>query len=219
MSPRPADLAPHFDEPRAEGPLTEWLLRAIALVVYGTAVCNLARVWLDNASRVTLLMLLVTEGYTLLLMLIARRAATRDLSAGAIGATVYAAFFFVLLDARGTTRYVPELAGLALQFAGLAWQIASKVALGRSFGLLPAHRRIVVAGPYRIVRHPIYFGYLVSHVAFVLVNFSWRNVLVLAALYVAQVYRIHREERVLAQDAQYRAYAKSVRWRLVPGVF
>jgi protein-S-isoprenylcysteine O-methyltransferase Ste14 len=161
----------------------------------------------------------VTEGYTLLLVLIARRASSRDTSVGAIAATVYAAFFFVLFDARGTTAFVPEMAGLALQLAGLAWQIASKITLGRSFGLLPAHRRLVVGGPYRVVRHPIYFGYLVSHVAFLGVNFSWRNFAVLAVLYIAQVYRIRREEWVLSQNPGYRAYMGTVRWRLVPGLW
>jgi protein-S-isoprenylcysteine O-methyltransferase Ste14 len=47
--------------------------------------------------------------------------------------------------------------------------------LGRSFGLLPAQRGLVVVGPYRFVRHPIYFGYLIGHIGFLLVNFSWRN--------------------------------------------
>ena len=68
----------------------------------------------------------------------------------------------------------------------------AKVVLGRSFGLLPAQRGLVTAGPYRIVRHPIYFGYLIGHIGFLLVNFSWRNAAVLALLYVAQVVRIQR---------------------------
>ena len=38
--------------------------------------------------------------------------------------------------------------------------IAGKVVLGRSFGLVPANRGIVARGPYLLVRHPIYAGYL-----------------------------------------------------------
>ena len=68
----------------------------------------------------------------------------------------------------------------------------AKVVLGHSFGLLPVQRGLVMAGPYRFVRHPIYFGYLIGHIGFLLVNFSWRNAAVLALLYVAQVVRIRR---------------------------
>lgn len=68
----------------------------------------------------------------------------------------------------------------------------AKVVIDLSFGLLPPQRSLVMAGPYRIVRHPIYFGYLIGHIGFLLANFSWRNAAVLALLYVAQVVRIQR---------------------------
>ena len=46
---------------------------------------------------------------------------------------------------------------------GLLFVIAGKITLGRSFGIVPANRG-VVAGPYTLVRHPIYAGYLLSHI-------------------------------------------------------
>ena len=58
---------------------------------------------------------------------------------------------------------------------GLAIVIAGKMTLGRSFGLMPANRGIVSSGVYRIVRHPIYLGYLITHVAFIFANPSaWK---------------------------------------------
>jgi len=125
-----------------------------------------------------------------------------------------------LLNDQGTVHLVPEWIGVVLQLASMAWQFTAKVFLGRSFGLLPAQRGLVTAGPYRVVRHPIYFGYLIGHVGFLLANFSWRNAAVLALLYVAQVIRIRREEAVLAATSgDYRRYQERVRWRLLPLVY
>lgn len=206
--------------PQTEGRLTEWLLRAFALLLMAFIVTRWGYAWWIDPSRWTALLVLVSEGYTLMLILMARRATHRDLSVPAMVATIYAVSYVVLLDPEGTLRLAPEWVGAALLLAGMAWQFTAKIFLGRSFGFLPAQRGLVVAGPYRIVRHPIYFGYLIGHIGLLLANFSWRNAAVLALLYVAQVVRILREESMLAaSDTDYRGYQRRVRWRLLPFVF
>jgi protein-S-isoprenylcysteine O-methyltransferase Ste14 len=206
--------------PLTEGRLTEWLLRGFALLVMAFIVTRWGYAWWIDPSRWTALLLLISESYTLMLILLARRASQRDLSIPAIVATIYATGTGVLLAPEGTLRLAPEWVGVGLQLVSMTWQFTAKIFLGRSFGLLPAHRGLVMAGPYRIVRHPIYFGYLIGHIGFLLANFSWRNAAVLALLYVAQVIRIQREEAVLAaSDADYQIYQKRVRWRLLPLVY
>ena len=205
---------------RTEKRWIEWWLRAFAVLAYGYAVYNLATAWWADRTRLTLLLLLATECVTLILVLVARRAHGRDMGPVSLALNLYAAFSYVLFDPHVTIRLIPELAGVSLQVVGALWQFAAKLVLGRSFGILPAHRGLVVRGPYRVVRHPIYLGYLVGHLAFLLVNFSWRNLIVLGLLYVVQVQRISREEAVLSTHCpEYPCYQRRVRSRLLPYVY
>ena len=73
----------------------------------------------------------------------------------------------------------PEVCTVLLSAAGLRVVIAGKLSLGRSFGLMPANRGVVSTGLYRIVRHPIYMGYLITHVGFLAANPSLWNIVVL----------------------------------------
>jgi protein-S-isoprenylcysteine O-methyltransferase Ste14 len=78
---------------------------------------------------------------------------------------------------------------------------------------------VVSSGLYRFVRHPIYLGYLTTHVGFVIANPADWNLVVLLAADIALLLRAICEERTLAADDAYRAYMGRVRWRIFPGVF
>jgi protein-S-isoprenylcysteine O-methyltransferase Ste14 len=97
--------------------------------------------------------------------------------------------------------------------------ISGKLTLGRSFGLVPANRGVVDDGPYSLVRHPIYTGYLVTHVAFLLANPTPANCAIVVCSDVALIVRALFEERILGHDARYQVYCRRVAWHLVPGVF
>jgi protein-S-isoprenylcysteine O-methyltransferase Ste14 len=113
----------------------------------------------------------------------------------------------------------PDAVGFALQLFGTGFQLYGKLSLGRSFGIVAANRGVVSSGPYRLVRHPIYLGYLVTHAGFLLSNMGARNAVIYGAAYVLQVARIYAEERILSEDGRYREYLRRVRYRLIPGVF
>jgi protein-S-isoprenylcysteine O-methyltransferase Ste14 len=91
--------------------------------------------------------------------------------------------------------------------------------LGRNFGLVAARRQLVLGGPYRFMRHPMYFGYLVTHLAVLGMNPSMSNAGFYLLSWVAQLPRLLAEERVLSEDPAYADYMRTVRWRLVPGIW
>ena len=107
----------------------------------------------------------------------------------------------------------------AIMLIGFCVQISAKLILGRSFGVIAANRGIKVTGPYRIVRHPIYVGYTIIHVGFLLSFPSLWNVILYSGVLAIQIARILREELLLSQDQSYRHYAARVRYRLIPMIF
>lgn len=112
----------------------------------------------------------------------------------------------------------PILCGVAI-LCGLLLSVWGKITLWRGFGLVAANRGVVQGGPYNVVRHPIYSGYLVTYMAFLLANPSLRNLMVESAATVLIVVRIIAEERVLSADPAYRTFMGRVRHRLIPGLF
>lgn len=124
-----------------------------------------------------------------------------------------------LLVAPGGERLIPGTAPLVLMAAGLAFSISAKIFLRRSFGILPANRGVQLGGPYRIVRHPMYAGYVLTHAGFLISSFELRNILAYAACWTAMALRIRAEEAILSRDPAYRAYQTNVRSRLIPGLW
>lgn len=166
-----------------------------------------------------LLLLLGGELLSVVLVLSARRARHADRSWAPLAATVVSTFYFFFVRLDYGTPVLPELLCNAIQLCGIGTQIAAKLRLGRSYGVLPELRGLVTDGPYRWVRHPIYLGYLINHVGFLLANASAWNLGVYALLYVILYLRMLQEEHVLARDPAFADYKRSVRHRLIPGLF
>jgi protein-S-isoprenylcysteine O-methyltransferase Ste14 len=106
-----------------------------------------------------------------------------------------------------------------VMLVGLLVQFAAKLTLARSFGLVPAHRGLKLSGPYRIVRHPMYAGYLIMQVGFLALNPTWWNCAAYIVAWTLQVRRLLAEEAFLGRDPAYREYQGRVTYRVVPGLF
>lgn len=126
---------------------------------------------------------------------------------------------FAMCVQPGGQPLLPPMVGTSLMFIGLLFAIWAKLILRRSFGLAAANRGAVVAGPYRLVRHPMYAGYVIVYAGFVLNNPLLWNFAVYAVVMVLLVMRILAEERILMGDPAYDAYSRQVRFRLLPALF
>ena len=194
------------------------LARAAIVVLFSLMAVRFASDFLET-GRLTGLFLLISEAVVVVLTVFRRSAITIDRSLRARVLTTVSIVGPPVLVPATVTAWAPEMLTVALSCAGLAIVIAGKITLGRSFALLPANRGVVSSGVYRIVRHPIYMGYLVTHVAYLAANPSLWNIAALVVADVALMARAVCEEQTLAKDAAYREYQTRVRWRVAPGLF
>jgi protein-S-isoprenylcysteine O-methyltransferase Ste14 len=83
-----------------------------------------------------------------------------------------------------------------------------------------AQQQVVMTGPYRLVRHPMYTGALLAVVASPLALGSWYAALIVPPFCAILVMRILAEERFLSAGLPgYAAYIGITRKRLLPGVW
>jgi protein-S-isoprenylcysteine O-methyltransferase Ste14 len=109
--------------------------------------------------------------------------------------------------------------GMVLITSGALLSIVSLWTLGQRFGIRPALRGLTVHGPYRIVRHPMYLSYVLSDIGYNLQEYNLGTAALVILGWVAMIFRIESEERVMAHHPQWTAYTDTVRYRLLPGIW
>jgi protein-S-isoprenylcysteine O-methyltransferase Ste14 len=118
-----------------------------------------------------------------------------------------------------TTATDALLASIVVVVLGTLFTIWSLATLGRNFGLFPEVRGLVLRGPYRLVRHPVYLGELIAALGLLIARPHPLTFAVFGVFVVLQYWRTIFEERALAAayPDEYAAYRRQVP-RLVPGV-
>ena len=197
---------------------TDLLARATIVSLFTLLSVNIVANFM-RTGQVTGLILLASESLVVVLTIARRRARVVDRSVVAAVMTTVSLIGPPLVRASDAAPLAADAATAILSALGLGVVVIGKIALGRSFGLVPANRGVVVRGPYTLVRHPIYTGYLITHIAFLMAQPTRWNACVFLLADTALVLRALMEERVLSGDLEYQQYCRRVGWHLVPGVF
>src|SRR5262249_40926303 len=169
--------------------------------------------WLAASTNIHAALLVISESLGVFLILTRRFATTVSTHPFDWALSLIAVNAPLLVTPTAPSAFIPSSIATALMFSGIIIQISAKAALWRSFGLVPANRGIKTKGPYRFVRHPMYAGYTLTHIGFLLGFPSLQNSLLYLAAFLVEVARIFREELILNKDPFYRAYAVRVRYR------
>ncbi len=217
------DINPPASDPIAsaragQSDAADRIARLVIIALFSFMAVRIGADYLET-GRLTGLLLLASEALVVVLTVFRRTPVIVDRSLEARVLTTMSVLGPPMVRPSLLEPLMPEAMTVAFSACGLLVVIGGKLSLGRSFGLMPANRGIVSSGLYRIVRHPIYMGYLVTHAAFIAANPSPWNLVVLVMADAALLARALCEERTLARDPEYRQYQGAVRWRVVPGLF
>ncbi len=96
----------------------------------------------------------------------------------------------------------PELFGLILIVGGAITTLAARIALARNWSAsvaLQEGHELVMRGPYRFVRHPIYTGFLLMLLGTALGRGTAQPFAIVLILVVVHVWKLRAEEALLAQ--------------------
>ena len=206
-------LAPHLA--RLDLDLVEKFLVATFMIVLAARLVPVVLV----TGALPPILLLMSEGVVVLFILLRRP--TQDISrrGGDWLLGLAGTLLPLLAIAPAGSPLLPWHVAEAVMLGGFVLQLSAKLTLRRSFGVVAANRGVKASGPYRLVRHPMYAGYALTHVGFLLAGPTLWNVAIYGATLTIAIRRIVAEERVLRQDPAYQALAARVRYRLLPFVF
>ena len=150
----------------------------------------------------------------------------------AVHIALFTVGFFLLFSARTRLgplawRFVPEsrgaaYCGLALTIAGDAFAVWARVFLGGNWSssvTIKENHTLVRTGPYALVRHPIYSGFLLAVAGTAIAAGETRSFLAFALIFVAFRLKSQVEEGFMIKQfgAEYKAYAQQVK-ALIPFV-
>ena len=168
-------------------------------------------------QKMSLLLFFVSESLVFFLFIIREKPRSTSLNPWHWFCALTGTFLTLLY--RPSLDIIEGELGKTLLIIGIIFQIASLFSLNRSLGIVPARRSIKTYGMYKIIRHPMYFSYIILFIGYLIDNTTLWNSIILGINILFLVLRIINEEKYLASHIKYQEYMKKVRWRLIPYIY
>jgi protein-S-isoprenylcysteine O-methyltransferase Ste14 len=111
------------------------------------------------------------------------------------------------------------MVGSALQLTGFTITTLALLNLGRSIGIVAANRGVKTGGLYRVLRHPMYAGYLITYAGYVAAYPTLRNAALALLTVFAVDQRARAEEHLLSAAPAYAELLRRTPWRFVPFLY
>lgn len=171
--------------------------------------------------------------YWLFAALRSKPVARRERWYSRLGHLVMMALALILLFKRSTgisvleARFIPEYNGIAwagfgITIVGCAFAVWARVFLGSNWSAtvtLKQNHELVRQGPYAVVRHPVYSGFLLGMLGTALTLGEVRGLIACAIAFAAWFVKARTEEKFLAEQfgEAYAGYCRQVK-QLIPCV-
>lgn len=125
----------------------------------------------------------------------------------------------VVLFPRRELSLTAGVVSTSLILVGDGLAVFTLVQLRRSFSIMAEARELVTAGPYRVVRHPLYLAEGIATIGTVMQFLSVWTILLLVVQVLFQFRRIRNEEAILTKVfPSYAAYQQRTA-RVIPGIY
>jgi len=123
------------------------------------------------------------------------------------------------LPAGPAAKYI----GLALTVVGLGFAVWARFAIGRNWGgmiTVQQDHKLMQRGPYAIVRHPIYSGFMLATLGTAIILGEIGGLISVALIVISWGYKARLEETLMVEQfgAEYEDYRRHVR-ALIPGIW
>lgn len=115
---------------------------------------------------------------------------------------------------------VLSLVLISVSFLLAVWAVVSMKESKLRISPIPAKEaRIVINGPYRFVRHPMYTSIIIGMIGLLIIHFSIIRLVMFLALIVVLIFKLNWEEKMLLEKfSGYKVYRERTN-KLIPFIY
>jgi protein-S-isoprenylcysteine O-methyltransferase Ste14 len=112
--------------------------------------------------------------------------------------------------------------GIAMAAIGISFSLWARFVIGSNWSgvvMVKKNHELIQSGPYAIVRHPTYSGFILALLGTVIVLNEWRGLIGFIILVVSFLWKIEKEEKMLSNRfSNYAGYRQKTK-KIVPFIY